>query len=51
MQVAHADRLRMLIPTYMAVAGRTRCPDIGPMTGPCDEDLQREILRRRPGGR
>ena len=48
MQIAHADRLRMLIPTYMAIAGRTRCPDLGSITGACNEDLQREILRRKP---
>jgi len=47
MQVAHADRLRMLIPTYMAVAGRTHCPDIGPTTAACDGEVAQEILRRK----
>jgi hypothetical protein len=48
MQAPHADRLRMMLPTYMAVAGRTHCPDIGPTTATCDGEVAQEILRRNP---
>jgi hypothetical protein len=47
MHVPHADRLRMLIPTYMAVSGRTQCPDIGPTTAMCNDELQQELVRQR----